>query len=997
MTSRSAEARPGSGSLGEHLVRALPFGFQIVAADGTILFQSEKQEKAREGAVGRKCWDVYRDDRTRCDDCPLARGLAEGETETTTVPGVLGGHTYEIHHTGITYEGQRAVLEIFQDVSQRERAEAARLSSEARLALVIGQVPAILWTVDHDLIFTSSGGAALAGLGLVPDQIIGMSLFDYFGTQDPEFEPILMHRRALQGGHESFEFEWQGNAYEVQVEPLRGHGETIDGCIGFAVDVTDRRRSEAERRRNEARYRAIVEGQTEFIVRWLPDGTRTFVNDAYCKFFGGTREEFLGTSFFPLIAKEDHPMVLEKISRLTPEHPAETGEHRVVTAGGSTGWQQWIDRGVFDDDGNLIELQSVGRDITERKRWERALRLTQFAVDKAADPAFWIKSDGELFYVNEAACDMLGYTADELRTLKLSDIDPNIPRRLFDEFWDDIKQKGTNTLQSQHRTRAGKLIPVEVVANYLEFDGVEYTIAFARDITERKRAEDALRRSEANYRGLVEHANYGIYRSSPEGRFVSVNPALVEMLGYDTEEDLLALDMERDVYAHPEERPRLVRQYQESGRIDGLELEWRRKDGSTMTVRVSGRPMHDPYGRLDGFEMIVEDVSERRTLEAQLRQAQKMEAIGQLTGGIAHDFNNLLSVITLNAQLVTGALEADQSDLVPEVQDIQEAARKAATMTKQLLGFSRHADLTLIPTDLARVVSNLSSMMRRVLPENIRIRLATDEAVPAVRADAGAVEQMLLNLATNARDAMPEGGVLRVGAKLCEVGGDTHTSEPWVKPGSYVHVYVDDSGTGMDESTKARVFEPFFTTKAPGVGTGLGMAMVYGLTKQHNGFVTVDSTEGQGTTVRLYFPVVQEEAEALPAGESLSGVRGGSETILLVEDEDTLRRSGKRVLERYGYRVLVASDGQEGLEIFRANPGKIDLIVSDLVMPKMGGGHLHRVVREEGSNVKFILASGYTGREDAVRDDLDPSLPILQKPWLLSQLLERVRETLDAD
>ncbi len=997
MTSRRAETRSGIESVGESLVRALPFGFQIVAADGTILFQSDRQEEALAGTLGMKCWEVYRDDHTQCEDCPLARGITEGETVTTLSHQVLGGRTFEIHHTGMTYEGQPALLEIFQDVSERERAEAARLSSEARLALVIGQVPAVLWTVDRDLRFTSSGGAALAGLGLVPDQIIGTSLYEYFGSDDPEFEPILMHRRALDGHHESFEFEWEGHAYEVQVEPLRGHGDTIEGCIGFAVDVTDRKRAEEERRRSEARYQAIVEGQTEFIVRWLPDGTRTFVNDAYCKFFGGTREEFLGTSFFPLVAKEDHAMVLEKISRLTPENPAETGEHRVVTPDGRTGWQQWIDRGVFDEEGNLVELQSVGRDITQRKRWERALRLTQFAVDRAADSAFWLKPDGELFYVNEAACRMLGYTADELGTLTISDIDPNIPRRLFSEFWDHLKQKGTNTIESQHRTREGKLIPVEIVANYLEFDGVEYVVAFARDITERKRAEDALRRSEANYRGLVEHANYGIYRSSPEGRFVSVNPALVEMLGYDTEADLLALDMERDVYAHPEERPRLVRQYQERGRIEGLELEWKRKDGSTMTVRVSGRPMHDPYGGLDGFEMIVEDVSERRTLEAQLRQAQKMEAIGQLTGGIAHDFNNLLSVIMLNAQLVAGALKAEQGDLVPEVQDIQEAARKAATMTKQLLGFSRHADLTLLPTDLARVVSNLSSMMRRVLPENIRIRIAADETVPAVRADAGAVEQMLLNLATNARDAMPEGGALRVGAERCEVGEDTHASEPWVKPGSYVRISVEDSGTGMDEDTKARIFEPFFTTKAPGVGTGLGMAMVYGLTKQHNGFVTVDSTVGQGTAVRLYFPVVLEEAQALPPGESLSGVRGGSETILLVEDEDTLRRSGKRALERYGYRVLVASDGQEGLEIFRANPGKIDLIVSDLVMPKMGGGQLHRTIREDGADVKFILASGYTGREEAVNDDLDQPLPILQKPWLLSQLLERVRETLDAD
>jgi PAS domain S-box-containing protein len=739
-------------NLSQTLVRALPFGFDIVAPDGTVLYVSERQEQLLGvDAVGRRCWDVYRDDRTQCEHCPLRQGVAPGETAMITSSGVLGGHTFQIYHTGLLWEGRRAVLEVFHDVSAVTKAEERRISSEAKLQLLINQVPALLWTIDTDLRFTSSGGAALAGLGLRPGQVVGMTLYEYFDTDDPAFEPIAMHRLAMESGERvSYDFEWSDNSYEVLLEPLRDQRGRTTGCIGIAVDVT-----------------------------------------------------------------------------------------------------------------------------------------------------------------------------------------------------------------------------------------------------ERKRADEVLRQSETKYRGLVEHANYGIYRSSPEGRFLAVNPALVEMLGYDSPAELMGIDMERDLYAHSSERPRLVEQYRERGRIDNLELEWKRKDGHTITVRVSGRPMHATGGDLEFFEMIVQDVSEQRQLEAQLRQAQKMEAIGQLTGGIAHDFNNLLSVITLNAQLVAASLETTPSEALPELEDIQEAARKATIMTKQLLGFSRHADLRMVPTDLARVVTKLSSMMRRVLPENISIRIDTEEAVLAVRADAGAVEQMLLNLATNARDAMPDGGKLHIEVTEREVQEVTLASHPWIKAGRYVCIRVRDSGVGMDEETRSKIFEPFFTTKAPGVGTGLGMAMVYGLTKQHGGFVTVLTALREGTTVELYFPVVGEAAQPLDSVDSLDGVRGGSETILLVEDEDTLRRSGKRVLEKYGYTVLVAADGQEGLELFRAHKNEIDLVVSDLVMPRVGGAQLHRALREEGDSVRFLLASGYIGRESGGHEVLDPSIPILHKPWALPDLLTKIRELLD--
>ncbi len=867
---RAGGAQNPPDDVGASLLRALPFGFEVVAPDGTLLYVSDLLEREfGKGAVGKKCWEVYRADGTQCDECPLRGGVAEGETKAIVSHGGLDGRCFEIHHTGMVFEGRQAVLQVFHDITERAQAEADRLRSEAKLEVLIGQLPAVLWTVDRELRFTSSGGAGLAALGLEPGQAVGMSLYEYFRTDDPGFEAIAQHLKALEGEHVSYEFEWAGNAYEVHVEPLHDAQGAIAGVIGLAVDVTERRQA------------------------------------------------------------------------------------------------------------------------------ERMERLTQFAIDRVGDAAYWMDSDGKFFYVNEAACRFLGYSSAELQAMKVSDIDPNIPARLWPEFWESLRTKRANTLESQHRTKTGRMVPVEIAANWIEFGDTEYCIAFARDITDRKRSEESLRRSESKYRGLVDHANYGIYRSSPEGRFLSVNPALVEMLGYDSEAELLALDLERDVYATRDERPRLIQRYRERGRIDGLEVDWKRKDGTPLTVRLSGRPMHNDIGQLESFEMFVEDVSERRTLEAQLRQAQKMEAIGQLTGGIAHDFNNLLSVITLNAQMVTSALETESSDLLPEVQDIQEAARKAARMTKQLLGFSRHADLQLAPTDLAHVVTDLTSMLRRVLPESIHVRIAADDAVPAVRADAGAVEQILFNLATNARDAMPEGGTLHIEVQQRAVGEVDASPEAWLEPGSYVVIAVSDTGIGMDDATRARVFEPFFTTKAPGVGTGLGMAMVYGLTKQHGGFVGVESELGKGSTIELYFPVAAGAALAPASRDPTELIRGGTETILLVEDEDTLRRSAKRVLERHGYRVLGARDGLEALEIYRANKAEIDLVISDLVMPKLGGGQLFRALRQEGGDVPFILASGYAGPHAHEREDLEPEFPILQKPWALSDLLERVRDTLD--
>ncbi|MFQ5550905.1 MAG: PAS domain S-box protein, partial [Gemmatimonadales bacterium] len=590
------------------------------------------------------------------------------------------------------------------------------------------------------------------------------------------------------------------------------------------------------------------------------------------------------------------------------------------------------------------------------------------------------------------AVEMLGQPAATL----LNDSDAPAESSLSDLIRRAIEEGEPQRAEFDLRGGKRTYFPARVVAVPVrEENEITGAVVVFEDVTEHRRSEGALRRSETNYRALVDNAAYGIYRSSLEGKLLSVNPALVEMLGYDSAAELMAVDMARDLYTDSTERQRLIETLGQE-ELSRVETTWRKKDGKTIAVTLSNHRIVDEAGAIVGYEGIVEDVTERRQLEAQLRQAQKLEAVGQLTGGIAHDFNNVLTVIIANAELAKSS-GLDHAELLDYVQEIERAAHGASTTVKRLLGFGRKADLNMVPANLTEIVNNLSPMLRTVTPESIELSIDGDDAVASAKADAGAVEQMIINLVNNAKDAMPKGGSLRVEVANAELDERHREFWPWIVPGRCVCISVSDTGEGMDEETKNRIFEPFYTTKPVGVGTGLGMAMVYGLMKQHGGFVHVDSEVSHGTTVKLYFPAVREAARRSTIKTPLpEEILHGSETILLVEDQDDVRRTGRRVLQRFGYNVLVAVNGEEALEIYHAHDG-IDLIVSDLVMPKMGGRELYQALSQENPAVKFILSSGYREQDAIQRAEMTDELPFLEKPWSVPELVGKVREVLDAD
>src|SRR5258708_5798787 len=508
-------------------------------------------------------------------------------------------------------------------------------------------------------------------------------------------------------------------------------------------------------------------------------------------------------------------------------------------------------------------------------------------------------------------------------------------------------------------------------------------------------AQESLRLSELNCRSLVTNAPYGICRCDSSGKILDANPFLQVMLGYAAASELVGHHL-GGLYADSQQWFDLADYLRSGMPFNGLTAEWKRKDGTTTVVRISGRFVsNSDEGTV--FELFAEDVTERRALELQLRQAQKMEAIGRLAGGIAHDFNNLLMVISGYSEFLLERLGPDRRLRGP-AQEISNATQRATSLTRQLLAFSRKQMLAPKVLDLNEVVAENLKMLTRMIGEDIDLVMVPGPAIGAVREDPGQVDQVIMNLAVNARDAMPQGGKLTI--ETTNVTLDEHfarTHAP-LTAGNYIMLAISDTGVGMDNETQSRIFEPFFTTKGA-KGTGLGLSMVYGIVKQSGGFIFVDSQPQRGTAFRAYFPRVDGREDAAAAQDSLGlpRVGRGQETILLVEDENNLPRLARQNLETQGYKILDAEYRTPALQIVAGHEGVIDLLLTDVIMPGMNGRELAAQVTNLLPDVRVLYMSGYTENAVGLDGTLDPGINLLQKPFSLPVLKDRVREVLDSE
>jgi len=625
-------------------------------------------------------------------------------------------------------------------------------------------------------------------------------------------------------------------------------------------------------------------------------------------------------------------------------------------------------------------------------RLEEAERRHQEVLDSLGDTVFEMDLTGRVTSVNRSAFGRWGYSPDEFgRGVNAFDLVAPEDRHLARQNAARVFAGEQPHAEYRGLRKDGSRFWMSVTSTRTMKEGRPAGLrGLVVDITERKQAEEAIRHSEERYRSLVQNAVFGIYRTDAAGRFAEANPALAAMLGYADASALIGRHIST-CFQDPAERDRLVAQYGSTDRIRGLEVQWKRLDGSPLTVRLTGRPVPSDGGGI-GFEMIVEDVSERAALEQQFRHAQKMEAIGRLAGGIAHDFNNLLTAMGGYSDLLLNQLAADDPRR-RDVDEIRKAAERASALTRQLLAFSRKQIQKPKPVSLSAVLEGVDPLLRRLIGEDVELVTIPGSDAGFVRADPLQLEQVIMNLAVNARDAMPGGGRLTIETRSVTFGPNRARAPQDIGPGRYAMLAVTDTGCGMDEQVKSHLFEPFFTTKEGGRGTGLGLATVDAIVRQSGGRIYVDSEPQQGSTFEVYFPRLDEEAGRAPAVRGVSP--SGTETILLAEDEDAVRSLTREILARQGYRVLEARTGGDALSVSAAYAGRIDLLLTDVVMPEMGGRELAQRLLMQRPSLKVVYVSGHADEKVVRLRTLEPGAVFLRKPFTPGGLAAAVRDTLD--
>jgi two-component system cell cycle sensor histidine kinase/response regulator CckA len=641
------------------------------------------------------------------------------------------------------------------------------------------------------------------------------------------------------------------------------------------------------------------------------------------------------------------------------------------------------------------------------QRTEHTEQLRQseekFSKAFAASPAAIVitrLADGRILDANESYHKMLGYTRPELlgkTTLELGIVSSEHRARMVQL----LRERGfLRDMEAELRKKTGERIPVVYSSETIELHGEPCLISIAQDFTERKRTEEKLRESEERYRSVVELSPEAILIIQ-DGRLAFANSACVRLLAAQTADEILGRPLLDFLHAdhHPLERESMAVLLERGGRSPLGERKFVRLDGATVDVETVASVL--PFQGRPAIQVFVRDITERKRMETalaksdeRLRQAQKMEAIGQLAGGVAHDFNNLLTGILGFSDLVLSSL-APNDPSRESIDEIRKAGEQAAALTQQLLAFGRKTISTQVIFNLNTTVSQTQQLLRRLIGEHIEIVTGLDAALGSVKGDPGQIEQVIVNLALNARDAMAKGGTLTITTGNVTFGPEHAELPPGVAAGDYILLTMTDTGCGMDQATKLRLFEPFFTTKEIGKGTGLGLATVYGIVNQAGGHIEVESELGKGTTFTISLPRVNEKNLAEMSAPGLRKSPMGQETVLLVEDDDSVRNLAATSLERCGYRVLVSRNGQDALGIAREHEGPIHLLVSDVVMPGMGGRAVAEGMKTLRPDMKILYVSGYPTDEVVRQGILEATTPFLQKPFKPVQLARKVREVLD--
>lgn len=886
----------------------------------------------------------------------------------------------------------------------RRTAEAELAQSEERFRKLVETSPVGILVNDiGSIVFANPAACEILG-ARTAGEAVGKSP-EYFLHSDPPGAFGRGVRQVLTEGIMLSHLEqkvvtWDGRNLDLEFSatPVDYHGRRLVQIV--VRDVSEHNRAEQALRENLERFELIGRATNDAMWDWDLANDLVWWSEAHFSRYGYARD---GARSFEAFAARIHPEDRERVTArfrtvIARNETMWTDEFRIRRADDSYGVV--LDRafGLQDSSGRLVRMVGSMMDVTELKRAEESIGLLAQAVATTNEMICITSSDNRIVFANRAFLTGYGYAMEEIHGCTPDMLAPTLGKK---SALQSAIQEGARTTgwsgELINRRKDGTEFPIHLGASPVHDAAgrVVGLIYVASDITERKRAEEALRASERRFRAAFEQAAIGMAILSPHGAFLRVNERLAAITGYTADE---LRNWSFDDITHPEDvslsRETLLRLL--TGEISSYELEKRylRKDGAAVWVKLAGSLIRCDDGAPDYLFALVDDITERRSLEEQLRQTQKMEAVGQLAGGVAHDFNNVLTAILGHVTLMRD--DPILPSLAREsVEEIEKAAQRAANLTRQLLLFSRREIFQPHRFDLNEAVAGLAKMLRRLIGEDVQLQLSLSSLPLFIEADPGMVDQVLLNLAVNARDAMPFGGLLHIAASETSVDLEKTRMEADVPPGRTVCLTVRDTGKGIPPELKSRIFEPFFTTKSAGAGTGLGLATVFGIVRQHRGWVTVESEVDHGSTFRVFLPRV-ESGDTREEAQRLAVRRGMGERVLLVEDDEAVRLSAQMILENHGYEVKSATDGVNALQIWEQERGCFDLLLTDLVMPGgVSGTQLGRRLREKKPGLKVIYASGYSAVHAGRSLGLEAGETFVPKPYLPSQLCAQVYELLN--
>ena len=963
------------------------------------LGKDEKLSQASSQYVGEPVEKILESELARVLHDSAVETLQSGEIKFFEHSSV-GLYGQSIHEVRVIPSGADGVTAILRNVSENRNAQFMLMESENRYRLLIEQsLQGIVLLQDFRIVYTNDAMARISGFSV--GELKGFSPEELTVMVHPDDRDMVWGRfrdrinnRPVPPNYECRFIKKDGTVRWVEIFSNRIEFQGRPAIQVAVIDIHDRKVAQEELVREKAYLEELFEHAPEAIVLLDNDSRVLEVNKEFTRTFGYTAPEIKGNSVDDILAP---PALQNEAISITEK--IKGGEHAFVETVRQRKDGSLVDVNITGNpiwvNGRQVAVYGIYRDITEQKNAENALRESdekyRGLFNNAQVGMFRSRvSDGKLLECNDRHAHIYGYRNREdcIKKFVASEhyLDPDAREAMLSE----IQQKGEiGNYEARFSREDGSVIWVRFSARlYPEKGFLEGVIA---DISDEKRAIEEMGKSEEKYRILVENATDAIVIVQ-DSQIRFHNPKAEALIGYSADE-LQSLPFLN--FVHPDDRDRVKDVYKR----------WllEEEPPSTISIRIVTKSGEVIWGEVNAVRILwegkpallcfIRDITTEKRLGAQLQQAQKMEAIGTLAGGIAHDFNNLLQAVLGYSDLLL--LNKEREGLgYRELQGIRKAALRASELTQQLLTFSRKVESKLRPVNINNEVAQVLEILKRTIPKMVEIELQLERNLMSVNADPAQIGQALMNLAVNAKDAMPDGGKLTVKSGNTELDGEFCKIHVGAKPGAHVYISVRDTGRGMDKEILSHIFEPFYTTKGTGTGTGLGLAMVYGIVKNHAGYISCESARRKGTEFRIYLPVIQQEAiseeeveEALP--------KGGTETVLLIDDEKLIRDLCEKALTGFGYTVLMAPDGESALKLYNREYEQIDLVILDLIMPRMSGTHCFEEIRRINPEARVIIASGYSD-EGAMRKSLkNRASRFIDKPFNVKGLLRMIREVLD--